>query len=48
MTGVSWLNPGIYYVTGTVNASNLAGDGVMIYLTGTGRIRMGNNDSAAL
>ena len=47
-TSVTTLNPGIYYVTGTVNASNLTGTGVMIYLTGTGQIKVGNNNQLHL
>lgn len=45
---VTTLNPGIYYVTGTVNIGNLTGNNVMIYLTGAGRITSGNNQRLRL
>ena len=48
ISGVSLLNPGIYYVTGTFNAGDVTGVGVMIYLTGMGKIRMGNNTQLTL
>ena len=45
---VTTLTAGVYYVTGTVTASNLTGTGVMIYLTGAGKLASGNNDELHL
>ncbi len=47
-SSVGNLTAGVYYVTGTVTASNLTGTGVMIYLTGAGNITAGNNDQLHL
>jgi hypothetical protein len=46
---VTTLNPGIYFVTGTVNISNLTGSNVMIFLAEpAARLHSGNNNSLTL
>jgi hypothetical protein len=47
-SSVTTLNPGVYYVTGTVSIDSLTGTDVMIYLVGNGRLTALNNKSLNL